>query len=128
MELSLLLGKVVAIYLIVIGISLLARQGMWMHVVKKFMKSSTLITVVAMAELILGLLIVISHNIWVQSWVVVVTLIGWIMVIEGAAYLLLPQDSMKGLIRSFNKPMWYRVCGIVSLALGLYLAYITFLG
>ncbi len=126
MELSLLLGKVVGIYLLVMGISLLIRKETWMHVVKKYTKNSALMMAVATAELIVGLLIVLTHNIWVNDWVVVVTVIGWLMFIEGVVYLLLPVETMKKLVKSFNKPAYYKVCGIIALVLGILLTYITF--
>ena len=126
MELSLILGKVAGIYLIVVGISLLLRHEMWMYVVRKFSKSTMFIVIVALFELILGLLIITMHNVWVPSWAMIVTVIGWLMTIEAILYLLLPSNVLKQMVRSFNKPGWLLLCGFASLLLGSYLTYIVF--
>lgn len=81
---------------------------------------------VAFAELALGLLIVITHNVWVTDWAVVVTIIGWLMVVEGIMNMVLPHGVIERMIKYFNKPKWYVVGGIFSIMVGVYLASFSF--
>lgn len=122
---SLFLGKVVGAYLVVVGASLLLRKKMWHNVVRDFTKSSMAMTVAALFELLIGLFIVASHNVWVQSWEVVITIIGWLMVFEGIAYLFIPHKVLKEKIRAFDNTTWYTMGGIIALLLGAYMVYVS---
>ena len=126
MEISLILGKVIGLYMVIVAISMLARQGSWMKLVKQARKNESFVRLIALFELLLGLLIVIVHNIWVQGWEVAITIVGWLMLIEGAMYLLLPHETIEKKISAFNKPGWYTIVGIVALVVGLYLVGVTF--
>lgn len=126
MEGSEILGQIIGLYLAIVGVSMLARQQGWMAMVKDMRKNESFGRLVALFELLLGVAIVMLHNVWVQGWEVAITIIGWIMLIEGAAYLLLPHSAVEKKIKAFNKPGWYVVAGIVTLVVGLYLLGITF--
>lgn len=126
MEISILLGKIASIYLIVVGISLLVRQKSWMAVIKDFRTKPGTLMFVAFLELVLGLIIVITHNVWVTDWAVVVTIIGWLMVIEGIVYMVVPHSVTSRMIKYFNKPTWYVAGGIFSILVGVYLASFAF--
>jgi len=123
---SLILGKIIGLYLVICGVSMLARKQGWMAMVKDMRKNPSFGRLMALFELLLGILIVMLHNVWVQGWEVAITLIGWVMLIEGAAYLLLPHKSIEKKIKAFNKPGWYVVTGIVILVVGLYLLGVSF--
>lgn len=126
MTFSLIFGKVIGIYLIIVAISMLARQGSWMKIVKQVRKNESFPRLIALFELLVGLFIVVAHNMWVASWEVAITIVGWLMLIEGAAYLLLPHSVIEKKIQFFNKPGWYTIVGIVSLVVGLYLVGVTY--
>ncbi len=123
MEVSLAFGQIVGVYLLIMGVSLLARRRGWMHIIKEVRKNPSLTRLVAMLELLVGLVIVIFHWEWATGdWRVVVTLVGLLMTLEGAAYLLMSHKSVANIFKTFNKPGWLNVCGIVMLLLGSYVA------
>ena len=125
-DVSLILGKVIGLYLVIVGISMLARRQGWMSMVKEVRKHDATPRLIALFELLVGLFIIVVHNVWVQSWEVAVTIIGWVMLVEGVSYLILPHDAMEKKIQFFNKRGWYAVFGIVALVLGLYLVGVTY--
>ena len=79
----------------------------------------------AMAAVV-GLLIIRSHNIWEASWVVIVTIIGWIALLKGFVLLVFPGrlDDMFG--KWFSKGSM-KIWGSIILILGLGLGYFGFL-
>jgi hypothetical protein len=42
-----------------------------------------------------GLVVVLTHNVWVLDWHVIITLLGWVTVISGAARVFAPQRATK---------------------------------
>ena len=72
--------------------------------------------------LILGLLLVVAHNVWVAGWPVIVTLLSWLVLIKAVAYLLLPQEAVARAVTAFDRPAWFILGGAVTAGLGLFLA------
>jgi hypothetical protein len=85
--------------------------------------SLTLVYLFGLIDFAAGLAIVLVHNVWTMNWRVLVTLIGWLLLIRGAARVLITETLMgyaKSLIR--NKQL-YLVSGGVLVVLGLVLCY-----
>jgi len=126
MVISIVLAKVFGIYLLVTGVAVITKQKPMMQLIREFVSNRPLVFVVASAELILGLLTVVNHNLWVNGWPVIITIAGWLMLIEGILYILLPADTMKSMVEFFNRKPFYVVGGIACLILGAYLTYVGF--
>ncbi len=71
-------------------------------------------------ELILGLLIVTSYNIWEWSPKLVVTIVGWGAIVEGVALMALPKKWTKLVSWSGKAPV-LMIGILVGLVLGAYL-------
>lgn len=124
MDLSLFLAKVLGLYMLIGGLALLVNKEHFEHVVRDFTKSRVLPMFSGMLELLLGLMLVVSHNIWVSDWPVIITVVGWLALLEGLFFFFLPTQLQK--MASWFKPGAYTFFGIVYVVLGLYLAYVGF--
>jgi hypothetical protein len=122
MDLTLLLAKVFGVYFIVIGASVFLKSGSWRKVIDEFSKNTALMHITGMFVLILGLLVVLSHNHWGYNFRGLVTLLGWLTLIKGAGYLLLPSGIMAGWVKIMNSRSMLMFWGIVVILIGLYLA------
>lgn len=124
--LTILLAKVLGVYLVVIGIALFARRKYFLAVFAGFVENRLLRMVVAIAELVAGLFLVLTHQIW-SSWPAgIITFFGWAMVVEGVAYLFVPDRWINKMFRLFNTKVWYFVGGILAVVIGLYLISVGF--
>jgi uncharacterized membrane protein len=126
MELTILLSKVFGIYLIIAGLACLVRQNWFMSIVHNFVEEKLMRVIVSAAELIAGLFLIFNHNVWSSFSTGLVSLFGWMMAVEGATYLFLPDRSFRKLIGFFNKKGWYSFFGLVAIVLGIYLTRISF--
>jgi len=122
MELTILLAKVLGVYVIVGSVVSIARQSYFIPVIGKFVEQRMLRLILGMIELIAGLFLVVSHQVWSPLSAAIITVIGWAMVIEGFLYMMMSDDSFKGIIKTFNRPAWYLWGGILGVVLGVYLA------
>lgn len=125
-ELSLLLAKVFGIYLIVIGIALFARRRYFSAVFAGFVENRLLRMIVAIVELVAGLFLIVTHQVWMPLAAGIVTFFGWVMAIEGLAYIFLPDRWVAKLFRVFNNKVWYFIGGILAIVVGLYLISVGF--
>src|SRR5262249_51625104 len=61
---------------------------------QEVLRSHVWVFLLGLIDLALGLAIVLTHNVWVADWRVIITLLGWVLFIRGAARVLLP-DQVK---------------------------------
>lgn len=122
---SLFLAKVIGIYLLVIGLMLLIHPKRTKEAMVEIATSKALLTMNGIIVLILGLLIVTSHNQWHTVWQGVISIIGWIALINGVIRLLIPTWGEK-MVSKVEGPTFFVISGIVMLILGIYLTYVGY--
>lgn len=76
-----------------------------------------------LAALTIGLVIVSAHNVWVQSWEVIITIFGWLAVVEGILLLLLPEEMSRIVAKWLKGKGLIVFGGIFYLILGIVLGY-----
>lgn len=79
----------------------------------------------AVFNLILGLLIVLSHNVWEWSWTVIITILGYMSILKGIIHFYCP-EKLERLARKMASGNGYTITGTIGIALGIYLTYIGF--
>ncbi len=75
--------------------------------------------------LILGLLMILSHNIWDGTWRTIITFAGWAITMKGAMAVLFPK-ALKNTVNIFLKGSITNIMGLLVIALGVYLAFQVF--
>lgn len=126
MEMSLLLAQVMGLYLILEGLVVLTRRKFVMNIVNDISQHKALMFVTGAMVFILGLLVVLNHNVWEASWRVVPTIIGWAMVIKGVAVFFVPRMVMNKAKKFAKNRNLAVLMGIIAVAVGAYLVYVGF--
>lgn len=90
MEISLFLAKFLGIILTVAGLGALINQRYYHEVWNEFVKQPALFVLSGLLDLAGGLLIVLFHNIWIHDWRVLITLVGWFLLVRGSLRVLFP--------------------------------------
>lgn len=122
MSLTLLLAKVFGLALIAIGIALILYRDHYAKITRDFLQQPLLRTVISFAEMVVGLFIVIGHNRWDPPPAALITFLGWLFLLEGASYLLLPEKWTARFINAVNRPRFFIASGVIGIVLGIYLA------
>lgn len=103
--------KVLGVYMIVSGLFLLFRSKTLPLLLKDFFEHPATLFLAGLVLIILGGILVFSKA---QS--IVVTVLGWIVLLKGAAYILAPQLFKKFTMRGF-RPI-HVVIALLTIALG----------
>ena len=122
MSLTLLLAKVFGLALVAIGIALIAYRDLYAQMTRDFIQQRLLRTIISFSELVVGLFIVTGHNVWSPVPAAVITVLGWMFVLEGASYLLLPEKWTTRFVSAVNRPQFFIATGVIGIVLGIYLA------
>jgi hypothetical protein len=77
--------------------------------------------------LIVGLAIVLGHNVWRGGVLpVVVTVIGWLLLLRGLLLLVLPLDLVASMLDSLHLERYFYLYATVPLIIGIFLTYAGF--
>lgn len=126
METSVFIGRIFAICYLAIGLGLLVKPDNFQKMVEGLDADPGDTYMWGLFVLIIGSLIVVSHNLWVASWPVIITIIGWGAVLKGFALILYP-ESLLWFTRRFGKDSaMYRGIGVFVLVVALAIGYFSF--
>jgi hypothetical protein len=120
---SIFLARLIGPPLLVAGIALLLNRRAFEAIEDEILRSRALMYLSGLLIMPAGLAIVLTHNRWALGWPMLVTVLGWLMVIGGAARMLF-HDQIAVLGRQFLRhPFGLYVAGGIWTALGVVLCY-----
>lgn len=121
MGLSIFLARILGLFILIKGISLLTKRKEIENIIEDVYKEKTLLMFAGGFELLLGLFLVNIHNVWMNDWPVVITIIAWLMVIEGICIAVVPLKKMTKCFKMFTTKRWITIWTIITLVVGVYL-------
>lgn len=126
MDHSIFLAQLMGSYLTITGIALFLNRDYYRKVIKNYLKEEGGIAVFgATLVLAIGLLLVLTHNIW-SGWETVITILAWLILLKGVIGLLFPKALAgwgKGML---SNGVWTLLISLNTIV-GLYLLYQGFL-
>lgn len=123
---TLIIERIVASFLVLVGLSYLIQSLIWRDLVKELLMQPIWTLFWSILFLPFGLMIVIGHNLWVADWLVIVTILGWLVTIKCGFYLLFPQWA--NFILKWSDEFLQRyimISGAVITVMGFSLAFLT---
>lgn len=91
MEISIFLAKVIGLCFILFAISMFIAKSYYFSVMKNLANDPAIPILAGSINLIIGVLLVVIHNVWQMNWTVLITLIGWLTLIRGFILLTFPK-------------------------------------
>jgi hypothetical protein len=121
---TIFLSRLIGLFTLVLSLSLLAEKQSSVDTVNALVHERPLLLILGMMGLLAGLAIVLCHNVWSGGVVpVLVTLVGWWILIRGALLILLPAGEAVRLFDILRYGQLFYVYMGVSLIIGLFLTY-----
>ncbi len=115
------LQQLLGLYFVIIGAIVLYRRKSIMPALTQIVANRPLLLVIALIELAAGLAVVLTNPNVTPDAAGLVSLIGWMLIVEAIIYLAMPYRSVQKMLRSFSSPQWYSVGAVIALLMGLYL-------
>lgn len=122
METTILLSKVLGLFLIITGAVIMVRKEYFIPLISSFVKERLTRMIVSILELLGGLFLVVTHNDFSSVPGGITSLFGWILVIESILYFAAPDRTIQKMVSRLNVASMYLFGGLASIAIGLYLA------
>ncbi len=126
MDTSKFLARVIGIYMLIISVGFLINIKELTGHVQNMINNPELMFVTGFFTLIIGILLVVSHNIWECNWKVIITIIAWIVLLKGASLVFYPRFLDTITEEFVRNPTMAYVCLIIDLIIALVLIYFGF--
>ncbi|GGI87054.1 hypothetical protein [Legionella impletisoli] len=126
MNITLFLAEVIGWYFVIVSLFVLVRRRKMEAILLNIASQPSLILILGIITIILGLLMVVSHNIWVMDWPVLITLISWLVLLSGLFRLLMPEWGVNIANWWFTHQPYLIAVTVLYLLIGLFLLYKAF--
>ena len=123
MDSSILLARLIGPLFVAVGLGVLLNPTHYGRVSESFLTNSELYYLSGALAFVIGMAVILHHNLWVADWRVIITITGWISLIKGTARILLPAIGAR-LAASLLASKWsLNASAIVLLVAGAWLSY-----
>ena len=126
METSIFLAKVIGLVSVISTTAVLTRYKESLALEAEAMKNPAATYISGFAFLVLGVLLVVSHSVWTLDWRLVITIMGWLVLLKGIGRIFFPNAVMR-LIAKKRDNRKFLMGEVVVLLVGLYLLYYGFI-
>jgi hypothetical protein len=121
MEYSMFLAKIIGWFYIIVAAGMISNPRAYQKIMEDFSANSALVYLSGIFALLIGFLMVFTHDIWEANWTVIITIFGWLSLIKGVWLLLVPNTVAKITALYQKKAGLLKVYAVLMLALGIFL-------
>jgi len=123
MATSIFLARLLGPLLLIVGAGILFNPHAFRTMANEVVKSVTLVYLFGFLDFAAGLAIVLTHNVWIASWRVLITILGWLLLIRGTVRILIPETIMGYAVKILRNKQFIPVAGVITGILGLVFCY-----
>lgn len=123
MPTSIFIAKLLGPIYVLVGIALLTKAQMFRTILQEFVRSQVLLYLAGFLGLLAGLALVLTHNVWMLHWPLIITLIGWASVVRAVVTIFQPQQIVLLASKILEHRAIFYGAGAANLLIGLVLSY-----
>ncbi|MGP0057959.1 MAG: hypothetical protein ACLPID_01525 [Beijerinckiaceae bacterium] len=123
MQTSIFIAKLLGPVFVLVGIALLFRPQAFRVLLQEFIASHVLIYLAGVLGLLGGLALVLTHNVWLLDWRLIVTLIGWLTLVRSVVTIFQPQLIVSAGSKLLEHREIFVGASAIDLVIGLALSY-----
>jgi hypothetical protein len=124
MNISIIFGRIIGLFLFLSSFCLLINKEAFNSFIR-LSRSKVFTLFIGFAFSLFGIIIVTLHNIWEFSWVVLITVSGWLFIVEGL-FRILFLDLIVKLLKNKDSYLAMKFSLFFTLIIGVYLIFVTF--
>ena len=116
------LAEVLGAVFVLVGLSMFNKKS-FMSAMTDLANSKGLSWTVGLVTFVAGVITVSLYNVWSSNWEVVITIVGWLMIIKGLFITLFPNISLP-FYRKFASNSALTICAVIAVIVGVILFYL----
>ncbi|MEI6095391.1 MAG: hypothetical protein WCR08_08035 [Gammaproteobacteria bacterium] len=114
---SFLLSQILGSFIFIVAIIIMGRMFYYRKILLQLQPQDPIIPVVASLTLFLGIVLVVTHNVWEFNRATGVTVLCWLILIKGLLWLALP-EQMLAMMKKVSSGSGYYWCIVALLVTG----------
>lgn len=122
---TLFLAQLIGPVMLAVGVGIFFSRDYYMKVYRHLESETLAVLMSGIAALVIGIVMVMTHNIWSGFVPTVVTLVGWLSILKGLMLIVMPKAVNR--IGDRLPASWFPVIGAVYALLGAFLSYTAYL-
>ncbi|MBN1354084.1 MAG: hypothetical protein JW994_05415 [Candidatus Omnitrophica bacterium] len=126
METSIFIARIFGLCYLVIGTAFAFNRKTFRRIMDDFCKNAALVFLSGMFALVIGIVIILKHNIWTTDWTVIITVIGWCGLVKGIWIITFPETVPRFMQAYQKNENLSLIHSVAALALGVILTYFGF--
>ena len=123
MNTSIFLAKLIGPLALALGLGVLFNRAAVRGVLDEFIRNPAIMFLAGVTTLPAGLAVVLTHNVWVADWPVIVTIVGWLTMFSGAMRIVAPEGAIRYGRRAYERPSGPLFSAAIWLSLGAVLCF-----
>jgi len=123
MDASIFIARLLGPMFVVVGIAILINRQRFQTILQEFIRSATWLYWAGFAGLLAGMTLVLTHNVWVLDWRVLITLIGWFTLVRALITIFQPQWIVAAGTAILGHFEVFLGAAVIDLIVGLVLSY-----
>ena len=123
MQPAVFIARLVGPTLVAVGVGILLNGPFYTALIVEAVHSPTLIYFSGLIALLPGLAILNVYRAWTADWRVIVSILGWLMVIGGVIRLVLPATTATLATDIYSKPATLLIVAVIVIVVGGYLSF-----
>ncbi|MGP8231865.1 MAG: hypothetical protein ACLQL2_04260 [Methylovirgula sp.] len=127
MSTSIFIARLLGPLFVVVGVAVPLKTQMFRAILREFNQSRALLYLAGVLGLLGGFATVLTHNLWVRDWRIIITLIGWLAIIRALVTIFQPQWIAALGERIIDSRSWLTVAAVADLLIGAILSYFGYL-
>jgi len=120
---AVLTARLVGPLFVAIGLGILLNAPFYVGAIVEAVHSPTLVYISGIASLLAGLAVLNAYAAWTADWRVIITILGWLLVIAGVVRIVLPELVTRLATTIYSGPTALAITGAVVLVLGGFLSF-----
>jgi hypothetical protein len=121
------LGRLIGLFLLIAALAMLLDRDSIIEMATALIDDRALMLIVGLIALVIGLAIVIGHNVWMGGlFPLVITLFGWSQLVRALLLLFLPAEAQIAFFQLMRLEDFFYIYAGIPLVLGAYLTYVGF--
>lgn len=118
MDTTIILLQFLGVFFASTGLIMALRRKMMMSVFHDIFSYRGMSFILGLILMFLGLFLVFTHNRWGSFNEIIVSVLGWYILLESLLYLVLPQKKFKKMEKILHKKYFYHFITLVYFAVG----------
>jgi hypothetical protein len=121
------LGKLIGLYCLFVALAMISHKQTTVETMTTLVHDAPVLFLASLLAMAAGLAIVLAHNVWSGGALpVLVTLVGWISLIKGLIFLLLPPESSVAYFEALRYSQLFYAYMSIDLVIGIFLTVASF--